>query len=166
MSAETTELGTRLLWTALIFLALALIYFAMWRSWRRVGTHQTPVSALPEGWNASLCVVGIYASTTRAGRWMERLRGGDLGARSNAEVCVGKHGIWIERQNASSLFISKGQVKDVSLAPGIAGKVVGGRGVLVITWMLGELKVDTGVLITNQSDRAALFAAASELTHD
>jgi hypothetical protein len=163
MSAETTDLGMRLLWTAAILVALVLIYLAMWRSWRRAPQYTSPLDKTPPQWQSDICVSAVYASTTRAGRWMERLRGGDLGSRSQATLCVGGLGIWIERESAQSIFIGRDQIQSISLAPGIAGKVVGGRGVLVVTWTLGDHLVDTGLLITDQKDRETIFTAASEL---
>jgi hypothetical protein len=163
MSAETTDLGVRLLWTAGIVVVLVLIYLAMWRSWRRSPQYAAPHTHTPAQWQAQICVAAVYASTTRSGRWMERLRGGDLGSRSRANLCVGDLGIWIDRENAESIFIGRKAITSISLAPGIAGKVVGGRGVLVVTWMLGDHLVDTGLLITDQQNREAIFTAASEL---
>jgi hypothetical protein len=163
-AATTTDLGARLLWTGAMLAVMGVIYFGMWRSWRarRRLLLGAELPTAPSDWTAHTCGEGIYASTTAHHRWLERMHAESLGVRSRARICVGGTGILIDRVGARALYLPKESIQAISLAPGIAGKVVGGKGVLVITWTLGTSLVDTGVL-PDVDGRDRLIAAAMEL---
>lgn len=150
--------------TGAIVAVMGLIYLGMWRSWQRRESSERLADLYepPREWVPDICSEGVYASTTRAGRWMERIHQDRLGIRTRSRVCVGHDGIVIERHGLSPFFIPRAGLRGISLAPGIAGKVVGGRGVLVITWLLGRTLVDTGVRLDGEH-RRELVAAAMEL---
>lgn len=166
----TTRLGDRLWMTLAMLALLALIYLAMWRAWHR--PDPVTIGALPEvpeNWleqdrQKRICAECIYASTTLSGRWMQRLRAHGLGERARGLICVGEAGILIQRDGATDLFIPRGSVRGVSFAPGIAGKVVGGKGVVVISWQMEGVLVDTGVL-PDLALRAQILSAGAELIH-
>jgi len=46
-------------------------------------------------------------------------------------------GVLIERRGAADLFVPAESIVDARLAPGLAGKVVGAGGLLVIRWRVG-----------------------------
>ena len=76
----------------------------------------------------------IYVSTTRAGDWLERITANGLGTRSRAEVEVFDAGVRMLRTGAVDLFVPTTALRDVTVTPGIAGKVVGRDGIVVLTW--------------------------------
>lgn len=158
-AAEVTELSTRLMWTALGVIVIAFIYFLMWRSWRRRARVEFPaLLPIPHDLASEVCARALYASTTSQGKWMERVHARGLGARARARICVSEAGIAIDKPQG--FLIPKASIVGISLAPGIAGKVVGGRGLVVISWQWqGEL-LDTGLLPENEERELLLRALA------
>lgn len=107
---------------------------------------------------------GTYVSSTVAGDWLERVVAQDLGVRSQAVVQVFRGGIRIERPGATDVFVPAGALHDARTAPGMAGKYVGGDGLVVLTWTPGDAgSLDTGLRLRRTEDRAALLAAARAL---
>lgn len=111
-------------------------------------------------------VEGVYASTTTSGNWLDRIAAHGLGVRSNAWVEVDPAGVFIAREAAPDLFIPAADLRGAALAPGIAGKVTGGEGVLLITWQLGEHTLDTGFHPRSKQDRARLLEEINALTNE
>ncbi|WP_426592031.1 hypothetical protein ACPPVS_09520 [Cellulomonas sp. McL0617] len=104
----------------------------------------------------------IYISTTRAGDWLERITANGLGARSRAEVEVFDAGVRMARTGAPDLFVPTAALRDVTVAPGIAGKVVGRDGIVVVTWQAtpdDPRGVDTGLRPRHAGDREPLVDA-------
>lgn len=107
----------------------------------------------------------VYVSSTVAGDWLERVVARDLGVRSGAVVQVFTGGVRIERAGAPDLFVPAGALRAVGTAPGMAGKYVGGDGLVVLTWQVpdGGARLDTGLRARRAEDRAALLHAARAL---
>lgn len=147
-SAPVTHWGGRILLTLLVLAVLSGIYWLMWRGWKNRAARQAdlpaPPSAAPEGSDLGDAVEGVYASTTAHGDWLDRIAAHGLGVRSNAWVRVGKSGVLFEREAAPDVFVPAEDVQAVQSAPGIAGKVTGGTGVVLVTWRLGARILDTG----------------------
>ena len=161
-ATQTTRLGDRLLLTVAMLGVMALIYWGMWRGWHRSeGQSPASLAVAPAGWTPRLVGSAIYASTTHRGQWMRRVGWFDLGARSRAEVAVGPEGVRIARDGSEPFFIARDRIESIHLAPGIAGKIVGGKGVLIISWRPGTLPVDTGIL-PDAEIRSAMVSAAME----
>lgn len=145
----------------------AAVLGAMWWGWARRGTRTASlVPGLPAVVPATergreLCspVEATYVSTTLAGSWLDRVVAHGLGVRSAAVVQVHEAGVMIARQGAPDLFVPAGALDDAQLAPGIAGKVVGGRRMVVVRWRIGETQLDTGLLPRRHADRESVMAA-------
>lgn len=106
----------------------------------------------------------VYVSSTVAGDWLERVVAHDLGVRSGAVVQVFTGGVRIERTGAADLFLPAGALRAVGTAPGMAGKYVGGDGLVVLTWQPpGGAALDTGLRTRHAEDRARLLDAARAL---
>lgn len=156
--------------SALIAFALILLAL-MWLGWRGRQRRTAPlVGALPQapatlGEAQTEQIDGIYVSSTTHGDWLNRIAAQDLGYRSAANVSVYPHGVLIARQGAQDVYIPHDQLVSVSQAPGIAGKVVGGEGIVVIEWRLNaqdtneETLLDTGFKPAHKKDRALLVNA-------
>ncbi len=109
-------------------------------------------------------IEAVYVSSTVAGDWLERVVARDLGVRSGAVVQVFGGGIRIDRDGAADLFVPAGALVAVGTAPGMAGKYVGGEGLVVLTWQVpGGARLDTGLRTRRTQDRAVLLAAAGAL---
>ena len=65
---------------------------------------------------------------------------------------------------APDLFIPAADLRGAALAPGIAGKVTGGEGVVLVTWRLGERTLDTGFHPRAKTERERLVSAINALS--
>ena len=160
-SAPVTHWIGRVLLTLLVLAVLSGVYWLMWRGWKnraaRQGDLPVPVTAAPEGSEFGEAVEGVYASTTKHGDWLDRIAVHGLGVRSNAWVRVGHAGVFIEREAAPDVFIPAEDLEGVQAAPGIAGKVTGGEGLVVVSWRLGATVLDTGFHPRARGDRGRLI---------
>ena len=127
-----------------------------------------------------------YVSTTLASDWLDRVAAHGLGARSTAVVQVFDAGVLIERTGAPDLYLPAAAMRAAGTASGIAGKVVGHEGLVVLTWLaprsaetaeapaaaLGVeaagvevpgVELTTGLRLRHTADRALLIEAAGAL---
>ena len=160
-SAPVTHWLLRILLTLAALALLTGIYWLMWRGWKNRAARQAdlpvPSSAAPGDATFGEPAEGVYASTTVAGDWLDRIAAHGLGVRSNAAISVGSAGVLVAREAAPDLFIPAGDLVAAHLAPGIAGKVTGGEGVVLVTWRLGEATLDSGFHPRAKADRARLI---------
>lgn len=126
--------------TVALALVVLLAWWAMRRGWRRRAARtEDAVPVLPQapdelGTPRLGPIEAVYVSTTREGDWLDRIAAHDLGVRSRADVAVFDSGVRIAREGAQDVFIPAGTLRGASTAPGIAGKVVGRDGLVVLTW--------------------------------
>lgn len=153
-----------------ILLALfVLAVVGMWRGWlrraERTGAELPELPAPPADPGPLLLgpVEATYVSTTTAGDWLDRITAADLGARSAASVSVHRQAVTIARRGAGDVVVPAAALRSVHAEPGIAGKVVGGHGILVLTWSLGDRAVDTGLRTRRRADHDQLANAALAL---
>ncbi len=169
-SAPVTHWTGRILLTLLVLAVLSGIYWLMWRGWKNRAARQSdlpvPPSGAPEGSEFGEAVEGVYASTTTHGDWLDRIAVHGLGVRSNAWVRVGKAGVLFEREAAPDVFVPLEDVEGVQAAPGIAGMVTGGDGLVLLTWRLGDKTVDTGFHPRAKGDRARLIDGVDALLNE
>jgi hypothetical protein len=169
-SASVTHWTLRILLTLLILAVLSGLYWLMWRGWKNRAARQAdlpvPPSAAPEGSRFGEAVDGVYASTMTHGEWLDRIAVHGLGVRSNAQVRVGEAGVLFEREAAPDVFVPAEDVTGVQAAPGIAGKVTGGEGMVLVTWRLGDRVLDTGFHPRAKSDRARLIDEVDALVSE
>ena len=146
-SAATTHLTERLLWTLVMFMVIGAIYALMRRGWRSQQLAQNSIAKPREVDSNDSGFEGVYASTTLANQPLKRVTVHGLGARSRVEVSFSSSQLNLHRQGATSFGIGFDQIRAVSRASGIAGKVVGDNSLTIITWSLEGTDVDTGLLI-------------------
>ncbi len=168
---------TRQLVTTLVLLALLLLsWWGMRVGWehrrRRTEDAAPALPAVPDdpGPVTSGPFEAAYVSSTRAGDWLDRVVAHDLGVRSPAEVSVHASGLVVRRTGARDLFVPAASLRGATTAPGIAGKVVGRDGIVVVTWLPpggdDERGLDTGLHPRRAADRDALVAAVAALIPD
>jgi hypothetical protein len=128
------------------FVVLALL--GMRRGWRNRLARQAdlpPLPGVPGDLGApELTATGLYVGTTFAGSWQDRVLHRGLGERADARLALHRGGLHIERTGSDPIFVPRGLWRGARLAPGLAGKVVGDGGLLVLRWQLGAALVDTG----------------------
>lgn len=89
-------------------------------------------------------LAGVYVGSTFAGDWQDRVAVGDVGFRANAVLRLTRAGLLVERTGASPLWIGARSLLGARTGAALAGKVMGGNGLLVVRWRHGEQELDTG----------------------
>ncbi|WP_435300010.1 hypothetical protein [Timonella sp. A28] len=153
-----------------------LLLGLMWLGWRGRQRRTAPlVGSLPQapqdgyGEQTFDTVPGTYISSTTHGDWLDRIATQDLGYRSAANLTVHTTGIRIERSGALDIFIPAQQVDHAETAPGIAGKVIGKDGIVLISWHVeakygDDTLLDTGFKPDHKAQRDGLINAINSLT--
>jgi len=159
--------------SVVVLLAIAaLVLWAMRAGWnhRRARTAEY-VGVLPTapddlGAVRTGPLDAVYVSTTRAGDWLDRVVAQDLGVRSGARVSVHDTGVLVARTGAPDVFLPVAALRAAGTAPGMAGKVVGRDGLVVLTWQpdpTDERGLDTGLRPKHHADGPLLVDAVSAL---
>ncbi len=163
-----TDLGERLLWTAVCAVVLVGVMALMRRGWRRRVARQgdvPPLPAIPPSLAAPVTAAEVvYVVTTTAGDWLDRIAAGGLGVRSRAVLEVHPVGVLIERDGAPAVWIPAGQLRGARLARGIAGKFTEEGGLVVVTWAHGDRVLDTGVRALERDRHDELVVAIRAVT--
>lgn len=151
-----------------VTLAIIVLLFALigagWRNRLRRQRHVAPLPPVPAETGPALATVGgQYVVTTTTGDWLDRIAVHGLGIRTNATLRVFPDGVVLDRSGAQSLYIGRDRLVDVSTTSGMAGKFVEKDGLVVLSWRLGELAVDTGFRTRSAADRAPLVTALNTL---
>jgi hypothetical protein len=141
---------TRLLLVLLCLALLALALLGMRWGWRNRLRSQSSLPAVPPvpaalGAPVAGPATGLYVGTTFATSWQDRVVHGGLGLRSDATATLHPEGVLIDRVGAEPVFVPVASITGARLAPGLAGKVVGDGGLLVLRWRLGGAELDTGL---------------------
>lgn len=161
---EFTEQATVSDWPArlaLVALVAGLIALALWgmrRGWQgRVARHGSMAEPSAFDAPASSGVLGLYLGTSISGDWLDRVAVHELGVRSRASFHLVDGGVGIRRDGARSFLIPASAVRGVRTDRGVAGTVRGKDSVIVVTWMLAEDVLDTGIRADDGADHAALL---------
>lgn len=147
---------TRLLLTLGCLLFVALLLLAMRWGWRNRLRRQSMLPglpALPHELGEALLppLAGVYIGSTFATSWQNRVVHAGLGLQSEARITWHSTGLLFDRTGADALFIPTETIVQARLAPGLAGKVVGAGGLLVVRWRLGETELDSGFRADDKS---------------
>ncbi|MDQ0735031.1 PH-like domain-containing protein [Arthrobacter agilis] len=154
-------------WVALTLGIIAVLVALMALGWRNRLRRQSDVPAPPEPPADPGPVLyeaaGQYVATTTAGDWLDRIAVHGLGLRGNAVAAVHPDGLVFARTGARTVFIPRTDLTAVQLASGMTGKFVEKEGLVVVTWRLGALRVDTGFRTRHPAHKAQLVAAVAAL---
>ena len=146
----------------LLLVLACLVFFAVcltgmrvgWRhrAGRQSGIGGRPVAPIDAGEPLLPPLSGLYVGTTRADQWQNRIVAADLGARAESLTTLTDQGILIDRDGAGSIFIRTSALVGVGVGAGLAGKVVGPGGLLVVRWRddAGN-ELDTGLRADDKS---------------
>jgi hypothetical protein len=104
-------------------------------------------------------VGAVYVDTVLAEQPLERVVAHRLGERARAAVSLGRAGSWhLEREGTGPLTIPAAAVQEITSGPGMAGKFIGGDGLLIIRWRLGDQLLDTGLRLDRRADHDLLLS--------
>ena len=138
-------------WLTLAVLAVCVLAgYGLFVGWRHRAQRQAGLAELPSvptdlGPDLATALTGLYVCTTTSGNWQDRIVAHGLGRRANATAELTADGVLINRINDDPIFLPAGSLTAVGTAPGIAGKVMGlPNGVLIISWRLGDVLLDSG----------------------
>lgn len=149
----------------------------MWWGYRNRRKRQTALPAFPTAPAQLLAAVragtaepllppstGVYASTVTDASWQDRVAVGDVGFRAEATAHLLADGVLFDRTGAEPVWIPRDTVLDARTAPGIAGKVMGRDGLLVVRWRLDGHEFDTGFRADDKDDYQTWVPALRSLT--
>ena len=141
---------TRFLLVLAVIAFFVLCAAAMRWGWRNRQRRQAYLPGFPEAPDGLTFrelpeLTGVYVSTVTAGDWQDRIAVGDIGHRAAVTVRLADQGLLLDRVGASPLWIPIDSIVDIRRDRGLAGKVMGIEGLLVIRWKLGEHQLDSGV---------------------
>lgn len=145
--ADVTNWPGRVLAVAITLALIALALWGMRRGWLNRQRRQADIVAPrqePGAMSFAVDEPGLFIGTSRHGDWLDRIAVHDLGVRSQAVCHVGSDGLWLERQGAADVVIPAGDLVEVRVDRGVAATVRSKDSVLVFSWNLGEVRVDTG----------------------
>jgi hypothetical protein len=158
------------LWLTLAVLAVCVLAgYGLLVGWRHRAQRQEGLPELPSvpadlGPELATALTGLYVSTTTAGNWQDRIVARGLGRRANGTTELTADGVLIDRIDDDPIFLPAGSLIEVGTAPGIAGKVMGlPHGVLIISWRLGDVELDSGFRADDPALQAAWIDAARTL---
>lgn len=162
---------TRAILVVLCVVLLVLALAGMRLGWRHRGERQAGLPPLPpvpaDPGPARLQLTGLYVGTSTADSWQDRVVHDRLGERAAAVATLHDAGVLIDRQGAPAIFVPRAAWVGARLAPGLAGKVMGEGGLLVLRWRLGNadagdsggIELDTGLRADDKSVYPAWVAA-------
>lgn len=165
---HVTRWGLRIALTVTVLIVIVLALVGMRRGWQNKAKRQEAIpepATIPSGEAHELAdrVEGTYLASTTADQWLDRIVVHSLGVPSKAVVTVRADGIAFEREGEPDFFIAKADVTAVRLDRGIAGEVYEAGSVLIVTWRLGDVVLDTGFRAQLTQGQIALATAIKTL---
>jgi carbamoyl-phosphate synthase small subunit len=140
--------AARSLLTSGVLAVWLLGVFGMWRGWRARGRRTVvpplPSIAQPAGTDLVAPLLGVYLGTTIGGHWLERVTSRHLGERSAGHLRALPSGVAVRRRGYDDLFVPATDLAGIRLDRAHAGKVVAGKGILVLSWRHGGRVLETG----------------------
>lgn len=140
----------RLLLSLAALVVFALLVWGGSRGWRHRAERQEAVTgAFPPapadpGPVLHGPTTGLYVGSTIAGDWQDRVTVGDIGHRAAGALTLHQHGLLVQRDGASSIWLPLSAVQGIRTDQKLAGKVTLKGGLLVLRWAVGGAVVDTG----------------------
>ena len=154
---------TRAILVVVCIVILLLTLLAMRTGWRNRMARQSvlpPLPARPADLGAEvLRADGLYVGTTYSSSWQDRVIHAGLGERAAATAALSAAGLMLDRDGAPAIFVPRTAFVEARLAAGLAGKVMGEGGLLVLRWRIGEAELDTAFRADDKTTYPAWVAA-------
>lgn len=158
----------RLVLVLLVLAAIVIALRAMSNSWKRRVDSGADIPGLamapsPLAADALRVEHATYLGTVTIEHWLDKVAAHGLGSRGPAAVAVEARGLVVERVGTSALFVPQEAISQVELTKGLAGRVYGNEGVIVVSWVWGEQLLQTGLRIPDPQAKAAVVSALAQL---
>lgn len=145
----------RLLLVLVCLIFLALVLFGMRVGWRNRLARQSGLPALPvlptDPGPEALRSSGLYVGTTFAASWQDRVVHERLSEPAAGDAVLYPAGVVFERAGSPAVYLPSQSWVAARLAPGLAGKVMGDGGLLVVRWQLGPATLDSAFRADDKS---------------
>lgn len=142
---------------------IAIAYGLMFWGWRNRKRRQqflpVPVTAVSGAEPLGEPVSGLLVGTTFTGRWLDRVAVHGLSNRTLSDLTLAVDGVHLTREGADELFVPWADVEDAQPGSGLAGKVIGKGGLLLLSWRLGDTSLTTGFRADAHSEHQRLADA-------
>jgi len=169
-SAPITHATSRIILTLAVIAIIGLVIWGMRRAWlgkaKKFANLPAPQTEVPAN---SIAVTSEFAArfagSTANDQWLNRITAYSLGTPRGVVASVHSDGIFIKDADDFRLWLPKADLTEVRTGRGIAGDVVEPAGMVILTWLLGEQSVDTGLRINRNSDHEEFLKAARELVN-
>ena len=151
----------------LVVIGTVLLVFALMRlGWVRATAREAAIAQPADVSDAAVIAgpwSGKYLGTTYADQWLQRIHVHGLGVQSHAVVSLTVDAINIERAGAPSFSVPHSAVRGVRGDSGIAGRAYETGGIIVITYVLGDIDVEFGVRFPSTETHIAALSALTAL---
>lgn len=160
---------TRLWLTLAAVVFFELVVWGMRIGWRHRAQRQGSLSPLPSPPAATVgqllpAATGLYVGTTYAERWQDRVVAQGLGRRAACTATLSATGLLVDRHGDEPVWIPAGELIGAGLGRGLAGKVMGPGGLLIVRWRSGDAELDTGLRFDDKRGYPDWIGAIDRLT--
>ncbi len=159
-------------WPAVLLLVgvVVLAWAGMSWGWRRRAARQSdvlPPAPPPSAPGPVLATAeGLYVGSVLSGDWLDRVVPHGLGARANADLTAHPTGLLLARDGAPDVWVPRADLRAVRRDTGLAGKVTETGGLVVWTWRLGEVELESGLRPRYATDAVPLIHAIESMTQE
>lgn len=152
---------------AIVIAVLAGLLALMYLGWRKRQKRQSgiarPLPIPTEPGIELLSLDVLYAATTFTDRPLDRVAVAGLGYRARASVTVFSTGVVLDLAGEAAAFLPAADIERVERATWTIDRVVESRGLVKITWHLGDTIVDSYLRVTEPADPTALIEAVESI---
>lgn len=158
---------SRILFTLLVLAVIALALWGMRRAWLAKGKKfahlPMPATNIPTDAIAKTDFYQArFAGSTVSGSWLDRITVHGLGTVRSVTVAAFDSGVFVTDGGNFNLWLPLGQISSVRTSRGIAGDVVEPEGMIIFTWQLGGVAIDTGIRVTRHQDHEVFLTAVAQ----
>lgn len=158
----------RVIPTVVVGLVIVLSFIGMYWGWRARQKRQAALprtASVPDALGAELLTLDLhYVATTIAGEPLNRVAVSGLGFRARATVTVAYSGIVLGLAGEPDAFIPAKDILAVERATWTVDRVVERGGLVCITWLLGDVRVDSYFRVVDPPDPTNFIEAVQSIT--
>ena len=148
---------------AIVIAVLALLLALMCLGWRRRQRSQSglprPLAVPDRAGNELLSIDALYVASTLADEPLNRVAVAGLGYRARATVAVFDDGIVLAIAGEPDAFLPANDLVGVARSTWTIDRVVESRGLVRLSWLLGDTAIDSFFRVTEPADPSALIGA-------